>query len=157
MSFLDKFKAGMAEAGSKAKTVVEINKLKVINLSKQNDINQSYQEIGRLVYESYERAAGPLPESQLEPHLAGIRQLKWDIEQNLQKISSLSESKKCGDCGADVPFDARECPKCGFAFEVIDVTDYETDKVESADTIAEAELEAGKLELELPKHGDQNK
>ncbi|MFD1955462.1 zinc ribbon domain-containing protein [Paenibacillus thailandensis] len=132
MSFLDKLKAGVAEAGSKAKTVVEINRLKMVNLSKQSDIQQSYQAIGKLVFEAAESAGETLTNEQLEPHLSRIRELKWEIEQNLQKIANLSETKVCGECGADVAFDARECPKCGSEFEIIDVTDYETDKIEPA-------------------------
>lgn len=144
MSLLDKLKAGVAEAGSKAKTVVEINRLKMVNLTKQNEINQSYQEIGRLVFEASEAAEETAPGDRLEPLFGRIRRLKWEIEQNAHKIANLSELKKCGGCGADAAFDARECPKCGAGFEIIDVTDYVTDEVESA---GHRRLAEGKPEL----------
>lgn len=49
MSFLDKLKSGVSEAGTKAKILVEINRLKLINVGKQNEISGLYKEIGEKV------------------------------------------------------------------------------------------------------------
>ncbi|QAY65231.1 zinc ribbon domain-containing protein [Paenibacillus protaetiae] len=132
MSFMDKVKAGVAEAGSKAKTVVEINKLKMINISKQSSINQAYQEIGKRVFEFEEKGLGLPPQDMLEPYMNRVRLLKLEIEQNVQKMANLSVTKKCSKCGASVHIEERKCPKCEAAFEIIDVTDYETVGYESS-------------------------
>ncbi|GAB6992330.1 hypothetical protein [Paenibacillus pini] len=47
MSFFDKLKSGVTEAGNKAKNAVEINRLKMQNSSKQKEIEHSYQQIGK--------------------------------------------------------------------------------------------------------------
>jgi len=120
MSLINKFKAGVAEAGNKAKTVVEINRLKMQNSSKQNEIEQQYQEIGRLVFEAREDDAWPIIKEQLDPNMNRILQLKFEIEQNLLQIANLSDEKPCRSCGATVAIDVRFCPKCGHTFEIID-------------------------------------
>lgn len=56
--FFNKVKAGVSEAGNKAKTVVEINRLKLQNNGKQNDIDQQYQVMGKLLFEAVTQGAG---------------------------------------------------------------------------------------------------
>jgi len=125
MSFLDKLKDGVAEAGNKAKLLVEINRLKVVNLGKQNEIDKQYKEMGRLVYEN--EAAGeqsgdwPALRTKLEPVMMNIQHLKWEIEQNLQQIANLSDTAPCKACGSQVAIGLRECPKCGHSFELAEV------------------------------------
>lgn len=58
MDFFDKLKAGVAEAGSKAKTVVEVNRLKMQNNTLQGQIDQQYQEMGKRVFEAAQGAIG---------------------------------------------------------------------------------------------------
>ncbi|MFC7681376.1 zinc-ribbon domain-containing protein [Paenibacillus sp. GCM10028914] len=118
MSFMDKFKAGVAEAGSKAKTLVEINRIKLQNTSKKNEIEQQYQEIGKLVFDSAEKGDWPLTKEQLEPQINHIVQLKWEIEQNLQLIKNLTDVKTCKSCGNQVSINDRFCSKCGYTFEI---------------------------------------
>lgn len=119
MSFMDKFKAGVAEAGSKAKTLVEINRIKLQNNGKKNEIEEQYQEIGRRVFDAAEEGNWPLPKEQLEPQINHILQLKWEIEQNLELIKNLTDEKTCKSCGNQVSINDRFCSKCGYTFEVI--------------------------------------
>ncbi|UNK19952.1 zinc ribbon domain-containing protein [Paenibacillus sp. N3/727] len=118
MSFMDKFKAGVTEAGSKAKTLVEINRLKLQNNSKKSDIEQQYQEIGKLVFDSIEEGSWPLTKEQLEPQINQIMQLKCEIDQNLLQIINLGDEKKCKSCGNLVSVNDRYCSKCGYTFEI---------------------------------------
>lgn len=95
MSFFDKVKAGVAEAGSKAKVVVEINKLKMQNHTKTNEIEQQYTAIGKLVYiAKLEGTTTELLEPQLEPHYNTIQLLQTEIKNNLQHIKFLSEASE---------------------------------------------------------------
>lgn len=50
LEFFDKFKAGVSDAGNKAKILVEVNKLKLQNSGKKSDINEQLLEIGKVVY-----------------------------------------------------------------------------------------------------------
>ncbi len=118
MSFFNKVKAGVSEAGNKARTVVEINRLKLQNNGKQNDIDQQYQVMGKLLFEAVTQGAGPLPSEQIETNINRILELKAEIETNLQQIAELSDVKHCKACGGNVAIEARFCPACGSTFEV---------------------------------------
>lgn len=118
MSFMDKFKAGVAEAGSKAKTLVEINRIKLQNSGKKNEIEEKYQEIGKFVFDAAEEGRWPLSKEQLEPQINHILQLKWEIEQNLELIKNLTDEKTCKSCGSQVSINDRFCSKCGYTFEI---------------------------------------
>lgn len=118
MSFFNKVKAGVTEAGNKAKTVVEINRLKLQNNGKHNEIDQQYQVMGKLLFEAVVQGTGPLPSEQIESNITRILELKSEIEQNLQQISELSDVKQCKACGGNVALDVKFCPSCGSTFEV---------------------------------------
>jgi hypothetical protein len=119
MSFFNKVKAGVSEAGNKAKTVVEINRLKLQNNSKHNEIDQQYQVIGKLLFESVTKGGGPLPSEQIEHNITRILELKSELDANLQQIAELSDVKQCKSCSGTVAIEARFCPSCGSIFEVV--------------------------------------
>lgn len=118
MSFFDKFKTGVAEAGNKAKMVVEVNRLKMQNSSKQNEVNEQYQAIGKLVYAAAEQGSWPLPLEEFAAPIERIIQLRMEIEQNLLQIANLSDMKVCRSCGSSVPVNVRFCSSCGSTFEI---------------------------------------
>lgn len=117
MSFLDKLKSGVSEAGTKAKILVEINKLKLINVGKQNEINGLYKEIGEKVALAAE-VGQELQLSYFSHQLEQIAMLKTEIEQNQLKITNLSDEKQCPDCNRSNPIDAIECIHCKTSFIV---------------------------------------
>ncbi|WP_372631995.1 zinc ribbon domain-containing protein [Cohnella sp.] len=119
MSFMDKVKSGFSEAGSKAKIVVEVNKLKLQNGNKQKEIEKLYQNIGRLFFLN---AVGRLPdvaESDYQSNVADIVRLEREIEENHKQIKTLANEKDCV-CGKASPLDARFCPSCGHTFAATD-------------------------------------
>ncbi len=118
MSFFNKVKAGVSEAGNKAKTVVDINRLKLQNNGKQNEIDQQYQVMGKLLFEAVTQGAGPLPSEQIETNITRILELKSEIDINLRQIAELSDEKKCKSCGINVALDVKFCPSCGATFDV---------------------------------------
>lgn len=119
MSFFNKVKAGVTEAGNKAKSVVEINRFKLQNNGKQNEIDQQYQVMGKLLFEAVTRGTGPLPSEQIESNIARILALKSEIDVNLRQIAELSDEKQCKSCGGNVALDVKFCPSCGSTFEVV--------------------------------------
>ncbi|RUT28669.1 zinc ribbon domain-containing protein [Paenibacillus zeisoli] len=129
MSFLDKFKAGVAEAGNKAKNVVEINRLKMQNNSMQNEMAGQYEAIGRIVFESMEEGSWPVSKEQVSTHAVRIQELQLAIEQNLLHIANINDSKTCKSCGATNNIEAKFCNHCGHTYEVKhnSTVEYETD------------------------------
>ncbi|PAD80232.1 MULTISPECIES: zinc ribbon domain-containing protein [Paenibacillus] len=121
MSFFDKFKAGVSEAGNKAKILVEVNKLKLQNSSKRSEIDGQLLEIGKIVYASAESGAWPPDRQSFEACMRRIQELKFEMEQNELQIANLSDEKLCRACGKSSAMNARFCPHCGATFEVIQV------------------------------------
>ncbi|OAB45785.1 zinc ribbon domain-containing protein [Paenibacillus antarcticus] len=120
MSFFDKLKSGVSEAGNKAKVAVEINRLRMQNSSKQREILDHYQEIGRSVFMSLTNENQSLNNDHLEPIIQQILTLKDEIQKNQDQMGSVGDEKDCV-CGQKVAIAARYCPACGHAFEVIDI------------------------------------
>ncbi|WP_151732844.1 zinc ribbon domain-containing protein ['Paenibacillus yunnanensis' Narsing Rao et al. 2020] len=116
MSFFDKFKAGVSEAGNKAKSVVEINRLKLQNNGKQNEIDKQYQAMGRLLFETTLQGV-PLEKADYAVHMERVLVLQSEIDANLQQIAELGDAKQCRNCGTTVDSDARFCPNCGATFD----------------------------------------
>jgi len=117
MSFLDKLKSGVSEAGAKAKVLVEINKLKLINVGKQNEINSLYKEIGEKVALAAE-VGQELKLSYFSHQIEQIAMLKTEIEQNQLKMTNLTDEKQCPDCNRSNPIDTIECIHCKASFIV---------------------------------------
>lgn len=119
MSFFDKLKSGVAEAGNKAKIAVEVNRLKMQNSTKQKEIDHEYQQIGKMVFDSLKREEGVCGPEQLQPMVERILQLQDEIQLNQHQINVISDEKKCA-CGHTVPLAARFCPECGHQFVEIE-------------------------------------
>lgn len=121
MSFFDKFKAGVSDAGNKAKILVEVNKLKLQNSGKKSDINEQLLEIGKAVYEAAEAGQWPPDRESIQAYVAKIQELKFEIEQNQLQIANLTDEKVCRSCGNSSAINAKFCSHCGKTFEVIQV------------------------------------
>lgn len=121
MSFFDKFKAGVSDAGNKAKTLVEINRLKLQNSGKKNDIDEQLLEIGKVVFAATEAGNWPSDQESIQDYVASIHQLKFEIEQNLLQIANLTDEKVCRSCGNSSAINAKFCASCGQTFEIIQV------------------------------------
>lgn len=121
MSFFDKFKAGVSDAGNKAKMLVEINRLKLQNNGKKSDIDEQLLEIGKVVFASTEAGKWPPDQESIQDYVAKIHQLNFEIEQNLLQIANLTDEKICRGCGNSSAVNAKFCAHCGRTFEVIQV------------------------------------
>lgn len=126
MSLIDKIKSGVSEAGHKAKIVVEVNKLRLINVSKQSEINSLYKQMGEKVSQYVDQSISLAP-SLFAGELEQIDILKFEIDQNIQKIHNLSDEKSCPHCGHNNVFDARECSQCHEQFPIHDIANIEPD------------------------------
>lgn len=120
MSLIDKIKSGVSEAGQKAKIVVEVNKLRIVNVSKQSEINSLYKQIGEKVTQYVDQSIA-LQTSLFASELEQIDMLKFEIEQNTHQINNLNDEKTCPHCKHDNAFDARVCTQCHAPFPIHDV------------------------------------
>jgi len=119
MSFIDKLKSGMTEAGNKAKILVEQNKLKLANVSKQTQIEKLYKEIGAKVTKRH-LAGEQFSTDDCKQELEAISILLLEIEQNEIEIAQLSDEKVCKQCGKDNTIVAKVCIHCNAPFDIID-------------------------------------
>lgn len=119
MSFMDKVKSGLSEAGGKAKVVVEVNKLKLQNGNKQKEIEKLYQNIGRMYFLQATGRETDAAESDYQSNVADIVRLENEMEENKKQIKALTNEKDCV-CGKPAPLDARFCPSCGHTFPAAD-------------------------------------
>jgi len=115
MSFMDKVKTGFSEAGSKAKTLVEVNKLKLQSGGKEKEIEKHYREIGRTVFLTATNRDPEGRQVDYHPNIEEILKLEIEIQELKKQIKSLSNEKDCV-CGKSVAMDARFCPSCGHTF-----------------------------------------
>lgn len=119
MSFMDKVKSGISEAGSKAKIALEINNLKSHMSNKQKEIEKQYQIIGHLVYLNAVGRQPDITKAEYQLNVAEILRLETEIEEIKKQIKVLSNEKDCV-CGKPAPLDARFCPACGHTFPATD-------------------------------------
>ena len=126
MSLIDKIKSGVSEAGQKAKIVVEVNKLRLINVSKQSEINSLYKQIGERVYQYVDQNIS-LESALFASELEQINILKFEIEQNTYQIHNLNDEKSCPRCQHHNAFDARECSHCHEPFPIHEIANIEDD------------------------------
>lgn len=141
MSFFNKLKKGVSEAGAMAKVTVEVNRLKLQISSIKKEISELHTSIGKLVYEQHIETIEN--NSEIKALCEQIKEKYNEIEVIQQKIIGISGEKKC-ECGITVPIDTRFCSQCGHQFTEEAVGEGEADAV-VGEPLA---LEAGAIEQE---------
>lgn len=114
MSFFNKLKQGVSDAGAKAKTMMEMNKLRQQVSNKQQDINTLYQKMGQHLYKQYEEQQLAIDE-EIMASCADILRIDQEIAELEVEIRALNGEKKCV-CGQVVPIETRFCSACGHQF-----------------------------------------
>lgn len=117
MSFLNKVKSGISEAGSKAKTMVEVGKVKMQIGSKEKEIEKNYRDIGRIVFLTANNREPDGGKTDYQSNIQEILKLENEVRELIKQIKTLSNEKDCV-CGKAVAIDARFCPSCGHTFTV---------------------------------------
>lgn len=108
--FVEKIKKMVGKTAKKAAKVsgdaVDYTKLK-IKLSGINDeLDELYAKIGRIVYEHDET-------QNTDIICEAIETLRKEKEEVKEKMEAFSNKKSCGFCGNKIDSDSKYCPSCG--------------------------------------------
>lgn len=122
--FLDKFKKGAAEAGEKAKVLLEVNKIKLQITQKQKEIDDEYKKIGELVFKAYQNETTEDSNGAIEECCKNCIKKREEIQEMEDKVRELNEEKTygasddktCPTCGKLVGSERKFCPACGHNF-----------------------------------------
>jgi predicted Zn-ribbon and HTH transcriptional regulator len=119
VSFLDKFKKGVTEAGAKAINTVETNRLKATISKNNGQINMLYTEMGKKIFNEYHNQPSPLFEL-IENEIKQVQTLFAENKQLEIDIKTIWNTKDC-TCGKSVALDAKFCSACGHRFNLVTI------------------------------------
>lgn len=116
--FMNKAKNATQTAGKMANELVEITKIKKAIFDLDQEISRAYEEIGRMVFETYlEKATYSTDVVNAKCELINNKIAeKKDLE---KKIHSIKKVKMCKECKELNPIDNSFCAKCGAKLENI--------------------------------------
>ncbi|MFD2612520.1 zinc ribbon domain-containing protein [Paenibacillus gansuensis] len=120
MNLFEKLKKSAADAGRKAQTAVEINRLRTQITDKRDEINVKLLEMGEAVYEAYRVRDLTIAERPIDEISKAIQDIEQEIEQIEYRIHQFKNERQCS-CGAVAPLDAKFCPECGSRFGEISI------------------------------------
>ncbi|AUS96619.1 zinc-ribbon domain-containing protein [Clostridium thermosuccinogenes] len=98
-------------AAKKSNDIVEVTKLHMSISAEEDKIKKLYGEIGKALYESYERGE-PIGDA-FKDSCEQIQSISENIKQMKQKILELKNLKACSNCSAELDADVIYCPRCG--------------------------------------------
>jgi hypothetical protein len=118
MNIFDKVKKGMRESTKTIKElssdVTEMTRLKVALSKEREQIEESYFNLGKLLYEAYigDEEMKELPKT-VKDSLWEIKQAHIRVKSYETKLESLKGIVKCNKCGVVVEEGANYCYNCG--------------------------------------------
>lgn len=115
MSFFDKLKQGVSQAGNTAKNTMEETRLKSQIKKINDDINAYYLSIGKEIYLQSQNNE-KLDFNAISNSLEQINNLNLRKDEITLEIEKIWDRKICS-CGASVPLASKFCPTCGSKFE----------------------------------------
>lgn len=112
MDILDKISGTLLsaskDAAQKAKDLSDLARLRMDIRSKEDYINQQYQQIGKVYYARHKDDETPKYEQ-----IALIREAEVLLNELKQQLGQIKGVQKCPQCGSDMPQEAEYCSKCG--------------------------------------------
>lgn len=117
MGVFDKVKQGMADAGTKAKILVEVNRLTLQISQKEKEIDETFKNIGKSVFEAIQNNRLPDMEKEITPLCSMVLSNRDEIAQLEAQIKEVRNEKKCVQCSQSVTLDTKFCSNCGYKFQ----------------------------------------
>ncbi|MBG9736252.1 zinc ribbon domain-containing protein [Paenibacillus alvei] len=115
-NFFDKLKQGAAEAGKKAQTTIEVNRLKFQISSKEKEITGIYSRMGECVYHAMQNESLEEISDQLLLFSEQVNQKKAEIQEIEDRIRTVQNEKLCPACSKPAALDTKFCSSCGHHF-----------------------------------------
>lgn len=117
MEFFDKLgkKASETykEAAQRTSKLAKETKLKILINDDKSKISDSYQEIGKKVYEKHIREEDINIKEELIEECSKIDVLSDEIETARMDILNLRDKKQCPHCFYEIDLEYNYCPNCG--------------------------------------------
>ncbi len=110
-SLLDKAVSVANAAGKKTEEMVEASKLKLQEVGVNSDLQDCYEKIGSLIYQS--KKTGADHDSEIEELVSRADDLLAELSQLQSKREEIRKVKKCPNCGASCAVDSHFCSRCG--------------------------------------------
>lgn len=117
MEFFDKLGKKASEAykvtADKTGKIAKEAKLRMKMGELKAEINDIYEDIGKLIYEKHIRAEGYDISKELEEQCTKIDMLSDEIESHLRECLQLKDKKQCLNCYIEIEKSMKFCPECG--------------------------------------------
>lgn len=116
----------------------------------KSEINDIYEEIGKVVYENHVREEKNDITKELDEKCTKIDCLSDEIESILKECLELKDKKQCPNCYTEIEKDVKFCPKCGTKQEdVIEETAKEVEIVDESNNENKTSVENKKQNEEV--------
>lgn len=129
MEFFDKLGQKASEAykvtADKTGKIAKEAKLRIKMGELKSEINDIYEDIGKLVYEKHIREEEYDISKELEEFCIKIDIISDEIESYLKECLELKDRKQCPNCYTEIEKGANFCPECGLKQEKDDVKEVE--------------------------------
>lgn len=117
MEFFDKLGKKASEAykvtADKTGKIAKEAKLRMKMGELKSEINDIYEDIGKVVYENHVREEKQDISKELEEKCTKIDCLSDEIESILKDCLELKDKRKCPNCYVEIDKDVKFCPECG--------------------------------------------
>ena len=164
MAFFDKLGKKASEAykitADKTGKLAKETKIKFKMSDLKSQINDIYQEIGKIVYEKHVKKE-EISMNELEEQCTKIDMLSDEIEDLQKQTLELRDKKLCSNCFKEIEKNAKFCPSCGAvqqeeeAKEVEVLEDVETNEVEDDEQI-DNQIEIDEVESQEESNNEDN-
>ena len=164
MAFFDRLGKKASEAykitADKTGKLAKETKIKFKMSDLKSQINDIYQEIGKIVYEKHVKKE-EISMNELEEQCTKIDVLSDEIEDLQKQTLELRDKKLCTNCFKEIEKNAKFCPSCGAeqqeeeAKEVEVLEDVETNEVEEDEQI-DNQIEIDEVESQEESNEDNN-
>ena len=164
MAFFDKLGKKASEAykitADKTGKLAKETKIKFKMGDLKSQINDIYEEIGKIVYEKHVKKE-EISMSEVEEQCTKIDVITDEIEDLQKQTLELRDKKLCTNCFKEIEKNAKFCPSCGAeqqeeeAKEVEVLEDVETNEVEKDEQI-DNQIEIDEVESQEESNNEDN-
>ncbi len=110
-NFTRTFSKAAGKVAKKSGEVFEVSKLTLSIAAANNEIDEEYEKIGKLIYEAYKNDS--MQSEDVTVHCALIDSKLAEIEELRGKLNVVKSQRICPNCNAEISKESTFCAKCG--------------------------------------------